>query len=301
MAERVAVAGATGYVGGALTRRLLERGTTVQALARKPEKASGLADAGAEVRTGDVLDRDSLTSALGGAEVAYYLVHSMGRGSEDSDFAKRDRRGAENFAAAAADAGVGRIVYLGGMSGASEHLESRDDTGRALQEGKVPVVYFRAAAVIGAGSESFRLVYFLVKRLPAMVTPSWTATRTQPIAIKDVTAFLAAAADAGPEAEREIEIGGPDVTTYGGMMDELAEVMGTWRRPRLSVPMLTPRLSSHWVGLITPVDTGVAHPLIEGLRSETVVEDGSGMKLFDVKTTPLRDAMAAAIDEGVEP
>jgi uncharacterized protein YbjT (DUF2867 family) len=299
MGKRVAVAGATGYVGGKLCERLLEEGADVIALARKPEKASDLSGAGAEVRKGDVLDRESLDGALEGAEVAYYLVHSMGRGSDDTDFAKRDRDGAENFAAAAAEAGVKRIVYLGGMSGASEHLESRDETGRALQEGQVPVVYFRAAAVIGAGSESFRLVYFLVKRLPAMITPSWTATRTQPIAVADVTAFLAEAANAGPEAEREIEIGGPDVTTYGGMMDQLAEVMETWRRPRLSVPLLTPRLSSHWVGLITPVDTGVAKPLIEGLRSETIVEDPSGMDLFDVKRTPLRDAMAAALDEGI--
>ena len=300
MAERVAVAGATGYVGGALTRKLLGQGTEVIALARRPEKASDLGDAGADVRKGDVLDRDSLAEALEGAEVAYYLVHSMGRGSADSDFAERDRQGAENFAAAAAEAGVSRIVYLGGMTGESEHLESRDETGRALQEGEVPVVFFRAAAVIGAGSESFRLVYFLVKRLPAMVTPSWTKTRTQPIAVADVTEFLAQAADGGPEVEREIEIGGPDVTTYGGMMDELAEVMSTWKRPMIPVPLLTPRLSSLWVGLITPVDTGVAQPLIEGLRSETVVNDPSGMELFNVDGTPLRDAMRAALEEGIE-
>jgi uncharacterized protein YbjT (DUF2867 family) len=300
MEKRVAVAGATGYVGGKLCERLLDEGAEVIALARKPEKASGLADAGADVRKGDVLERETLTAALEGAEVAYYLVHSMGRGSEDTDFAKRDRDGAENFAAAAAEAGVKRIVYLGGMSGASEHLESRDETGRALQEGDVPVVYFRAAAVIGAGSESFRLVYFLVKRLPAMITPAWTKTKTQPIAVADVTMFLAQAAEAGPEAEREIEIGGPDVTTYGGMMDELADVMETFRRPRLSVPLLTPGLSSRWVGLVTPVDTGVAHPLIEGLRSETIVSDPSGMELFDVEGTPLRDAMKAALDEGMK-
>ena len=294
------MAGATGYVGGALTRKLLEQGAEVVALARKPEKASELADAGAEVRKGDVLDRGSLTAALEGAEVAYYLVHSMGRGSSDSDFADRDRKGAENFAAAAAEAGVSRIVYLGGMSGQSEHLESRDETGRALQEGDVPVVFFRAAAVVGAGSESFRLVYFLVKRLPAMVTPSWTKTRTQPIGIDDVTEFLSQAGALGPEVEREIEIGGPDVTTYGGMMDALAEVMETFKRPRIPVPLLTPGLSSRWVGLVTPVDTGVAKPLIEGLRSETVVSDPSGMELFEVNRTPLRDAMRAALEEGIE-
>ena len=300
MAERVAVAGATGYVGGKLTEELIARGVKVQALARKPEKASGLADAGADVRKGDVLEADSLRAALEGAEVAYYLVHSMGRGSEEAGFAERDRRGAENFAAAASEAGVKRIVYLGGMSGESEHLESRDETGRALQEGDIPVVFFRAAAVIGAGSESFRLVYFLVKRLPAMVTPSWTKTRTQPIAIADVVEFLAQAAEAGPEVEREVEIGGPDETTYGGMMEQLAEVMGTFKRPMIPVPLLTPGLSSRWVGLVTPVDTGVAKPLIEGLRSETVVSDPSGMELFDVTGTPLRDAMNAALDEGIE-
>lgn len=298
--KSVAVAGATGYVGGILTRHLLDAGHEVRALARKPERAQDLSPAGADVRKGDVLDRESLSAALEDAEVAYYLVHSMGRGAKDGDFADRDRQGAENFAAAAAAAGVRRIVYLGGMSGASEHLESRDDTGRALQEGDVPVVYFRAAAVVGAGSESFRLVYFLVKRLPAMITPSWTNTKTQPIAVADVVRYLAAAADTGPETEREIEIGGPDVTTYGGMMDELARVMGMRPRPRLPVPLLTPRLSSLWVGLVTPVDVGVAQPLIEGLRSETIVEDGSGMELFDVQGTPLSDAMAAALDEGVE-
>ena len=297
--KRVAIAGATGYVGGMLTRHLLSEGVAATAIARSPEKASDLVQAGAEVRRGDVLKAETLAPALAGAEVAYYLVHSMGRGG-DEDFAERDREGGENFAAAAAEAGVRRIVYLGGMGGDSEHLKSRHETGKALQRGTVPVVYFRAAAVVGGGSESFQIVYWLVRRLPAMVTPSWMKTRTQPIGVADVVAYLAAAADADPAAEREIEIGGPDVTTYGGMVDELADAMERRRPLRVSVPVLSPKLSSLWIGLVTPVDTGVAHPLVLGLTSETVVEDASGMELFDVQPTPLSEAMRAALDEGVK-
>ena len=195
----------------------------------------------------------------------------MGRGG-DGDFAKRDQEGARNFARAAADAGVKRIVYLGGLGSGSEHLNSRHATAVTLQAGEVPVAYFRAAAVIGAGSESFLTVYYLVRRLPAMVTPKWTTVRTQPIAVKDVIRDLAAATDLDLPLDRELQIGGPDVTTYGGMIDELAAAMD--RRPpiRVTVPVLTPRLSSLWVGLVTPVDTGVARPLIEGLSHETVVD-----------------------------
>ena len=211
----------------------------------------------------------------------------MGRGS-DAGFAARDRRGAANFAAAAAAAGVRRIVYLGGLGGGSEHLDSRHETARVLGSGEVPLTYFRAAAVIGAGSESFRTVLYLVKRLPAMVTPRWVSTRTQPIAISDVIDYLSAAAELELPVERTIEIGGPDVTTYGGMMDSLAEAMG--RRPplRVTVPVLSPRLSSLWIGLITPVDAGIARPLIEGMATETIVRDPAGSELFDVYADPDR-------------
>jgi uncharacterized protein YbjT (DUF2867 family) len=296
-APAVAIAGATGYIGGLLARSLLRSGARVAALARRPEAAGELGREGAALHRADVLDRESLEAALEGASVAYYLVHSMGRGSE-GDFAARDRRGAANFAAAAAAAGVERIVYLGGLGQGSEHLDSRHEAARVLGGGEVPLTYFRAAAVIGAGSESFRTVFYLVKRLPAMVTPRWAATRTQPIASADVIGFLSAASDLSKPLEREIEIGGPEVTTYGGMMDAMARAMGKRPPVRVSVPVLTPRLSSLWIGLITPVDAGVAMPLIEGMATETVVRDGSGMELFDVSRTPLDEAMSAALAEG---
>ena len=297
---RIAVAGATGYIGGLLARRLAAGGADVVALARSPERATALTDTGIEVRRADVLDRESLDAGLTGADVAYYLVHSMGRGSKGAGFAERDRRGAESFAAAAAAAGVRRIVYLGGLGEGSQHLASRHETGRTLAAGEVPVAYFRAAAVIGAGSESFRTVLYLVRRLPVMVTPRWVTTRTQPIAVADVVDYLAAGADLDAPLEREIEIGGPEVTTYGGMMDELARAMDRRPRRRLPVPVLSPRLSSLWIGLVTPVDAGVARPLIEGLETETVVRDPSGMELLDVERTPLAEAMRRAL-AGEEP
>ncbi len=293
----IAVVGATGYIGGLLSRRLAEGGEEVAALARSPERATDLADAGCEVRQADVLERDTLGPALAGVDVAYYLVHSMGRGGE-GDYAMKDTEGARNFAAAAADAGVRRIVYLGGLGSGSEHLNSRHATAVTLRAGTVPVAYYRAAAVIGAGSESFRTVYYLVRRLPAMVTPKWTVVRTQPIAVADVVTDLAAATDLGLPLDRELQIGGPDVTTYGGMMDAMAEAID--RRPpvRVTVPVLTPRLSSLWVGLVTPVDTGVARPLIEGLSHETVVTDPSGMAALPARERlPLGQALRAAVAE----
>jgi uncharacterized protein YbjT (DUF2867 family) len=290
----IAVAGATGYIGGQLCVRLREQGAEVRALARHPQGATELKRIGCEVRRADVLEPATLAPALAGADVAYYLVHSMGRGS-DGDFAARDKAGAANFAVAAAAAGVRRIVYLGGLAEGSEHLANRHATAGTLRAGAVPLAYFRAAAVIGAGSESFLTVFHLVRRLPLMVTPRWVTTRTQPIAIDDAVAFLAAAADLDAPLDREIQIGGPDVTTYGGMIDELARALG--RRPplRLTVPVLTPGLSSLWIGLVTPVDAGVARPLIEGLATETVVEDPSGMELFpSIRRTPLDAALRQA-------
>ena len=221
----------------------------------------------------------------------------MGRGGS-GDFSARDREAAENFGAAARDAGVEQIVYLGGLGEpGSKHLRSRHETAEVLRGSGVPVTYFRAAAVIGSGSESFRTVVYLVKRLPLMITPSWTKTRTQPVAIGDVVAYLAAAPEVEGARGREIELGGPEVTTYGGMMDEAARALGVRPRRRLDVPLLTPQLSSLWIGLITPVDTGVARPLVEGLETETIVGDASGMELFDVERTPLDRAMRRAVEE----
>jgi uncharacterized protein YbjT (DUF2867 family) len=291
----IAVAGATGYIGGQLCARLCEQGLEVRALARNLDSVDELARIGCDVRKADVLEPETLGAALEGVDVAYYLVHSMGRGS-DGDFAQRDTDGAGNFAAAAAAAGVRRIVYLGGLGEGSKHLASRHATAETLRAGNVPVAYFRAAAVTGAGSESFLTVFYLVRRLPLMITPRWVTTRTQPIAVDDAVAFLAAAADLGAPLDREIQIGGPDITTYGGMIDELARALD--RRPplRVTVPVLTPRLSSLWIGLVTPVDAGIARPLIEGLAVETVVTDPSGLALFaESDRTPLRSALRAAV------
>lgn len=293
----IAIAGATGYIGGMLARELLDRGEPVRALARRPERARDLAEAGAEVVAADVLEPGALPEALAGVRTAYYLVHSMGRGSS-GDFASSDKVGARNFGAAARTAGVELIVYLGGLSeGGSKHLASRHETAEVLREAGVPVTYLRAAAVIGAGSESFRTVFYLVKRLPLMVTPRWVGTRTQPIGIADVVRYLADTPTVEGARGRDIEIGGPDVTTYGGMMDAMAEALGVRPRPRIGVPLLSPGLSSMWIGLVTPVDAGVARPLIHGLEVETIVHDPSGMALFDFEPAPIAVAMRDAVAE----
>lgn len=294
---KVLIAGATGYIGRKLTLALIEKGEPPRAMARTPGKARDLAEAGAEVVPGNVLRQPNLREALEGVETAYYLVHSMGRGG-DGDFADQDRVGAENFAEVAAEQGVKQIVYLGGLSDSgSKHLESRHATAEYLGSTGVPVTYFRAAAVIGAGSESFRTLYYLVKRLPVMVTPKWVNHRTQPIAIRDVIEFLRRAPKVRKASGRQIDIGGPDITTYGGMMDVLAKEMGLRRRLKVPVPLLTPKLSSHWIGFVTPVDTDVAKPLVEGLSVETIVKDHSGMDLFDIELTPMREAMRLALEE----
>jgi uncharacterized protein YbjT (DUF2867 family) len=289
------IAGSTGYVGSLLADELAGRGEDVRCMARSPERAEGKFDERCEVMAGDVLKPETLGPAMEGVDVAYYLVHSMGRGADD-DFAERDRRGARNFAEAAKAAGVERIIYLGGLGeGKSEHLRSRHETAEGLASTGVPLTYFRAAIVIGSGSESLRTIAYLVRRLPAMITPSWTTNRTQPIAAADVVAYLADAPGVPGSAGREVEVGGAEVTTYGELLDLAAEVRGHRKRPRVRVPVLSPELSSRWIGLITPVDTGVARPLVEGLATETVVEDPSGMALFDIRPTPLHDAMREAV------
>lgn len=294
----ILVCGATGYIGDLLTRKLLAEGEQVRCMARDPAGANDLEAAGAEVVRGDVLEPSSLDAVVEGVDLAYYLVHSMGRGG-DGDFSERDRQGAANFGRAAKGAGVGRLVYLGGLGeGASKHLRSRQQTAEVLAETSgAPLTYFRAAAVLGAGSESFLTIYYLVKRLPFMLTPRWTANRTQPIAIADVLEYLGAARTVSASSGRTIEIGGPEVVTYAGMMDLMADAMEIHRPRRIGVPVLTPWLSSHWIGLVTPVDAGVARPLIEGLATDTVVSDPSGMELFEIEPTPLDQAMRAAVED----
>jgi uncharacterized protein YbjT (DUF2867 family) len=254
-----------------------------------------------ELHRGDVLDPRSLRGAGEGVEVAFYLVHAMGRGG-DADFDERERRAAVNFAELAASEGIDRVVYLGGLGDdpQSKHLRSRHRTAELLAEHGPPLTYFRAGMVVGAGSESYRTLRYLVQRLPVMIAPSWLQTPTQPIGIDDVISYLAQAPDVSPSRGREIQIGGPDVLSYADMLDLMAEALGIRTRPRLPVPLLTPWLSSLWIGLVTPVDADIARPLIEGLSTPTTVTDPSGAASFDVVPTPFLDALRRALAEDPE-
>jgi uncharacterized protein YbjT (DUF2867 family) len=268
----VLLTGATGYVGGRLLSPL-GADDELRALVRRPDEAPEAVRRYA-VR-GDALSGEGLDAALDGVEVAYYLIHSMG-GRGDADFAARDRRAAETFGAAAARAGVQRVIYLGGLSGgaaaeaSSEHLRSREEVAQILRRHVPQLVHVRAAMIIGPGGASFEMLRALVQRLPAMVCPRWIDTRTQPIALSDVVRALYALRDRS-DVTGDVELGGADVLSYREMMERTARILG--RRPPLilRVPVLTPRLSSYWVQLVTPVGAGLVRPLVDGLREEMVV------------------------------
>ncbi|UTT67279.1 NAD(P)H-binding protein [Janibacter sp. CX7] len=266
------VTGATGYIGGLLVPRLLDDGWTVRVLTRSSERLRGRdwADR-VEVVEGDATSEADLRRALSGTDVAYYLVHSMDGGG---DLARRDRELAEGFAAAADEAGVGRIVYLGGLhpEGAdlSEHLASRVEVGQILLDGPVPAAVLQAAVVLGDGSVSFDMLRYLTERLPVMVAPRWLRNRIQPIAIDDALHYLVGAASLPAEVDRAFDIGGPEVLTYEQMIQRFATVTGLRRRVVVTLPVLTPWLASHWVGVVTPVDAGVAKPLVGSLVHEVV-------------------------------
>ncbi len=277
----VLLVGATGYVGGRLVPRLLAAGYRVRVLVRDPDRLQGrewLPQVA--VARGDVFDPASLTVALAGIDIAYYLVHSLASGA---GFHERDLEAARRFGQAARDAGVGRILYLGALgdpqADLSEHLRSRQETGDALREAGVPVTEFRAAIVVGAGSVSFEMIRSLTERLPLMICPRWVYTRVQPIAIRDVLDYLIAALGTPESAGRIIEIGGADVLIYREMMLGYAQARGM-RRWLIPVPVLTPRLSSYWVHWVTPIPATIAEPLIEGLRSEVIVRDTTARDLF---------------------
>ena len=290
--------GATGFVGGRLALALAETGVRVRALVRDRSRAAPLAEAGIELHEGDILDAATLEGAGEGTDIAYYLVHSMGRGSAQ-DFAASEETAARNFALMAQREGIGRTVYLGGLGAnpQSKHLRSRHKTAEVLAAEGPPLTYFRAGMVVGARSESYRTLRYLVERLPAMIAPAWLKIATQPIGIDDVIAYLSQAPGVPASARREIEIGGPDVLSYGDMLDRMADALGKRPRPRLPVPFITPWLSSLWIGLVTPVDAGVARPLVEGLSTRTVVEDESGAGLFDVEPTPFMECLQRALAE----
>ena len=297
MTRLVLLTGASGYIGGRLLRVLEESGRPVRCLAREPGRVAR-SRASTEVVSGDCLDEPSLAAAMAGVDQAFYLVHSMASGP---GFVELDRRAAENFGRAAARAGVRRIVYLGGLGGGSNdslstHLKSRQDTGDALREAGVPVVEFRASIVIGAGSLSFEMIRALVERLPVMICPRWVDTLTQPIAIDDVLAYLHAALDVQDAGSAVFEIGGPEVLSYGDMMREYARLRGL-RRLLISVPVLTPRLSSLWLGLVTPAQARVGRALVEGLRSPTVVSSPLARETFPIHPVAVKEAFLRAIEE----
>lgn len=296
---KIGVLGATGYIGGRLVPELVAAGHDVVCVARRPERLEArpwFDDV--EVRAGDALDRASLESAFSGLHVVYHLVHSMGL---SEDFESADRLAASNVRDAAATRGVAHLVYLGGLGDPSDpelspHLRSRHEVGRILASGSVPTTELRAAIIIGSGSASFEMLRSLVEVLPMMVTPRWVGTRCQPIAIRDVLVYLVAVLDHPPEHSQVLDVGGPEVLTYREMIDIYAEEAGLRRRLIVPVPVLTPRLSSHWVNLVTPLPFGLAEPLIESQVNDVLVRpDHDIRRVIDHEPLPFREAVARAI------
>jgi uncharacterized protein YbjT (DUF2867 family) len=295
----ILVTGATGYIGRSLIPQLAEAGHRVRGMVRRLDAEQ--TPAGVELVRGDVLDAASLGPALAGIDVAYYLVHSMGGG--EKGFRERDRAAARNFAQAARAAGVRRILYLGALgqqdAALSDHLRSRQETGEVLRRHGPPLTEFRAAIVVGSGSTSFEIIRHLTERLPVMICPRWVVTRVQPIAIEDVLAYLVAALDVAESADQIVEIGGSSVESYRSMMLTYARARGL-RRLLLRVPVLTPRLSSYWLDLVTPIPAAVSRPLIEGLRSEVVCRSGAAQRLFPwIRPMNYTQAVERALGRGL--
>ncbi|MBD3380768.1 MAG: DUF2867 domain-containing protein [candidate division Zixibacteria bacterium] len=295
--SKILVIGATGYVGGRLIPKLLEHNHQVTCLVRDIRKATARKWAsGVKLVEGDVLKPETLADAFRGQEIVYYLVHSMTSGG--GSFQDLDRKAAENAGQVASAENIRRIIYLGGLgrrqSGQSAHLSSRHEVGDILRESGVPVTEFRAAVIVGSGSLSFEIIHHLVNRLPVMICPRWVYTRTQPISIADVLRFLTEAVQKEESSGKTIDIGGPEVLTYKDMMIEVGNVLGL-KRFMISVPVLTPRLSSYWVNLVTPIPASLARPLIEGLKHETVRENDLAEKIFGFETIDFRQAAERAL------
>jgi uncharacterized protein YbjT (DUF2867 family) len=293
--ERILLTGATGYVGGRLLPLLEQQGYRVRCLTRRPESLADRVGPETEVVAGDVLDPPSLVTAMAGVDTAFYFVHSMGA---DRDFEDDDRIAAENFARAAAIAGVRRIIYLGGLGNPdhrlSKHLRSRQETGNVLRAHHPRVIEFRASIVIGSGSLSFEMIRALVERLPVMICPRWVQVQAQPIAVEDLLSYLLAAIMLPPGPSQVYEIGGPDQVSYGQIMHEYARQRGLTRW-MIPVPLLTPYLSSLWLGLVTPLYARVGRKLVESLRNPTLVSSNLAMTMFAIRPRSVRDAIARAL------
>jgi uncharacterized protein YbjT (DUF2867 family) len=289
----VLVTGANGFIGRLLTQALLADNLQLRCLVRK---AVTPADSAIEIVQGDLLEPATLPSAMAGVDTAYYLVHAMAGGR--TGFERRDRDAAENFVCAAEKAGVRRVIYLGGLGETgddlSEHLKSRLEVVDILRSGKFATTFLRAAIIIGAGGASFEMVKALVKRLPVMITPRWVTTLCQPIAVEDVISYLVGCLKDERTAGGTFDIGGPDVITYKEMMERFGRIMGR-KLYILPVPVLTPRLSSYWVGFITPVAPSVSMPLIEGLKNEVVCREHAIQKLISLQLTSYEEAVRRSL------
>jgi uncharacterized protein YbjT (DUF2867 family) len=298
MSDRLlAVTGATGFIGRHLVSSLVAKGGKVRALVRRPQdyKIEGV-----EARRADIFDKASLPAALDGVNTTFYLVHSMM--NKGSEFAQMDREGALNFLNAAENSGVQRIIYLGGLGETgpelSEHLKSRAEVGRILQSGRVRTTVLRAAIIVGPGSASWEMLRQLADRLPVMTTPRWVETRCQPIALRDVLGYLVGCVEEEATSAGTFDIGGPDILTYRQMMMQVAEQLG--KRVRIyGIPILSPRLSSYWVDLVTDVPSNVARPLIDGLRSEVICRDDKIKSLIPMDLTSFREAVALALKDSI--
>lgn len=297
---QVLVTGATGYIGGRLVPRLLAAGYRVRCVVRCANKLGArpwVGDPSVDVVECSLEDRDRLSQAMQGCGAAYYLVHSMM--AVGADYRERDKQLAETFARSASAAGVGRIIYLGGLGetgdGLSEHLTSRREVEAALATTGVPVTVLRAAMIIGSGSASFEILRYLVERLPIMVTPRWVKTESQPIAVSDVLYYLVACLSTPETNGRTLDIGGPDIVTYRQLMNAMSDALGLRRRTILPVPVLTPRLSSLWIHLVTPISHRIARPLAEGLRNRVVCRNNEAALLMPHERLSARAAIEAAL------
>jgi uncharacterized protein YbjT (DUF2867 family) len=305
--ERVLILGATGFVGRRLLTELLKKGVKVRLFVRDPSKLPDIfPDAGVEVAKGDLLTGEGLEKALKGVRVAYYLVHSMGGRSifKNKEYAEKDKKAAENFVMSADAGGLARIIYLGALGERgdelSEHLKSRAEIATILSSGRAAATILRAAIIIGAGGASFEMLRYLVERLPVMVCPKWIDTRIQPIALTDVLQYLVGCLFNQETAGMSYDIGGPEILTYREMMQQYAGARGLPQRLIFRVPLLTPLLSSYWVDLMTPVPSGIAHPLIEGLKNEVVCRENKIEQLIPIQKTPFKEGVKTAFSEEKE-